>query len=174
MVVLMAHEVWRDVPGFEGLYIVSSEGNVMSLPRMAGRNGAIRNKSGAVLKQRTTPNGYLKVTLYKDGKPYQISVHRLVMLAFVGDSDLQVNHKDEDKTNNSLTNLEYLTGLENTRYSCCKPVECFNLETGETIKRYDAMCDAEVDGHDGGAISSACLGKHGFTHYHGVGWRYAT
>jgi hypothetical protein len=169
----MAQEVWRDVVGFEGLYIVSDHGNVMSLPRITGRNGAQRNRNGRMLTKTMTPNGYLKVTLYKAGKTYQINIHRLVMRAFVGPSELQVNHKDEDKTNNCLDNLEYMTGLENTRYSCCKPVECYDLETGEIIKRYGATCDAEVDGHDQGGVSSACLGKPGFEHYHGFGWRFA-
>lgn len=162
-------ELWRDVPGFGG-YIVSSYGQVMSLPRLRADGQPI---SGRILQQSITPNGYSKVTLFKEGIPNQISVHRLVMLAFVGPSDLQVNHKDENKTNNRLDNLEYLTGKDNTRYSCAEPVECYDLVTGITIKKYKAAADARQDGHNPGAISNVCLGKSGFRSHHGLGWRFA-
>lgn len=66
-----------------------------------------------ILKQRTTKDGYKRVGLYKNGKYLNFNVHRLVMLAFVEKSDLTVNHIDEDKTNNRLENLEYMTIKEN-------------------------------------------------------------
>ena len=174
----MAQEVWRDVVGYEGLYQVSNMGRVKSVERdvtVCTHCGShTRHRKEHVLTPRKAPNGYMGVGLYKDGVMRQFNVHRIVMLAFVGPSELQVNHKDEDKTNNRLDNMEYVTGLENTRYTCCKPVECYDLETGETIKRYQAGCDAEADGHDQSGVSAACLGKHGFERYHGFGWRFAT
>jgi len=169
----MAQELWRVIPGYENAYIVSSFGNVMSLPRARMQRGKMRMYSGKVLKPRITPNGYLKVTLYKDGVPKQESVHRLVMLAFVGPSDLQVNHIDEDKTNNHIDNLEYLSGYDNTRYTCSKPVESYDLETGATIKWYASASDVVEDGHDSGAVSNVCLNKKGYRSHHGMGWRFA-
>lgn len=169
----MAHELWRNIPGFEGKYIVSNYGNVMSLPRLRDFKGEKRPLSGRVLIQHKTPNGYLKVTLFSDGIAHQMNVHRLVMLAFVGPSDMQVNHKDEDKTNNHLDNLEYMTGFENTRYTCSKPVESYDLETGETVKTYASASDTRADGHEPGAISSVCLKKYGCKSHHGLGWRFA-
>lgn len=168
----MAHEVWRDVVGYEGLYIVSSFGNVMSLPHYRVKGGRKVLYSGKMMKQSMTPNGYMKVTLYKDGTAKQESVHRVVARAFIGESDLQVNHKNEVKTDNRIENLEYLSPEDNTRYTCCKSVESYDLETGETIKRYAGMVDAEQDGHDGGAISNVCLRKKGFLSHHGLGWRF--
>lgn len=168
----MAQELWRNIPGYEGMYIVSNFGNVMSLPRARMCHGTLRMYSGKLLKPRPVPNGYLKVTLYKDNVAKQESVHRLVMLAFAGPSDLQVNHKDEDKTNNHLDNLEYMTGFDNTRYTCCKPVESYDLKTGKTIKTYQSASDARADGYDAGAISSVCLNKYGCKSHHGVGWRF--
>ena len=170
----MAQELWRNVPGYEGMYIVSDAGRVMSLPRTRLFKGKETKQilPGRILKQSMTPNGYMKVTLFKDGKATQTSVHRIVMLAFVGPSELQVNHKDEDKTNNHLDNLEYMTGLDNTRYTCCKPVESYDLDTGETIKKYQSASDTCVDGYDSGAVSSVCLKRYGYKSHHGVGWRY--
>lgn len=170
----MAHEVWRDVVGYEGLYIVSNLGNIMSLPRFREKAGQKVYYCGRMLKQAITPNGYTKVTLFKDGTPKQTSVHRVVAQAFLGDSDLEVNHKNEIKTDNSVENLEYLSQRDNTRYTHCKPVESYDLETGETVKRYKGMVDAERDGHDGGAISNVCLRKKGFQSHHGLGWRFTS
>lgn len=170
----MAQELWRDVPGYEGKYIVSSTGKVMSLPRTRTIKGRQRPLSGRVLKQSVTPNGYAKVTLFKDGRAAQTSVHRIVMLAFVGPSNLQVNHKDENKLNNNLDNLEYMTGFDNTRYTCSKPVESYDLETGETIRVYASASDTRADGYNPGAISSVCLRKYGYNSHHGVGWRFSS
>lgn len=169
----MAQELWRNVPGYEGKYIVSNTGKVMSLPRTRMFQGKIRALPGRILKQSVTPNGYAKVTLLKNGVPSQVSVHRIVMLAFVGPSDLQVNHKDENKLNNNVENLEYLSGYDNTRYTCSKPVESYDLETGATIKWYASASDVVDDGHNSGAVSSVCLNKYGYRSHHGMGWRFA-
>ena len=170
----MTQELWRDIPGYEGMYIVSNTGKVMSLPRTRMFKGERRPLSGRMLKQSVTPNGYAKVTLFKNGQSKQVSVHRIVMLAFVGPSDLQVNHRDENKLNNNLDNLEYMSGLENTRYTCCKPVESYDLETGKTIKVYEGASDTRADGYAPGAVSSVCLKKYGYNSHHRVGWRFSS
>ena len=81
----MKYEQWKAVPGYEGLYEVSDLGRVRS------------SAHGKVLKQRASTRGYLRVGLTKDGRQTMKSVHRLVLLAFVGGSDMQVNHLNEQK-----------------------------------------------------------------------------
>jgi hypothetical protein len=97
-------EHWKDIPNYEGLYQVSNLGRVKSL-----KFGKER-----VLKPRCDSSGYVQVVLCKGGEKKDYRVHRLVMLAFVSESDLQVNHKSGIKTDNRLENLEYCTQSENT------------------------------------------------------------
>jgi len=105
-------EIWRDVAGYSGQYQVSNLGNVRNLNwRSAGR---IRQLSPCLDR-----DGYLSVCL-SDGKGSQKSyrVHRLVAEAFLDDFDssLQINHIDENKTNNSVSNLECVSSYENNNF----------------------------------------------------------
>ena len=96
-------EIWRDIKDYEGLYKVSNFGRVKSLNyRNTGRE--------KILQLNKTKNGYIRVCLWKDGKTKAFLVHRLVALAFIDNIDLKpcVNHIDEDKTNNSVENLEFV------------------------------------------------------------------
>lgn len=103
-------EVWRDIKDYEGLYQVSNLGDVRSLNY--NQTGEIK-----VLKQGNA-KGYKRVGLFKNGKTKQYSVHRLVALAFISNPDdlPMVNHKDEDKTNNNVNNLEWCTHEYNMSY----------------------------------------------------------
>lgn len=108
-------EEWRDVPGYEGWYQVSSKGRVRSLGRyVSGLHGSKRWHAGRILGP-TTCRGYKVVRLYKRGEGTDYRVHRLVLLAFVGPipDGHEVNHKDANKGNNALGNLEYATHQEN-------------------------------------------------------------
>lgn len=96
-------EHWRDVPNYEGLYRVSDLGRIKSLK--FGKDKILKSKCGS--------SGYLQVVLYKEGEKKYFLVHRLVMLVFIGESDLQVNHKNGIKADNKLENLEYCTGSQN-------------------------------------------------------------
>lgn len=118
-------EVWKDIKGFEGLYQVSNLGNIKHLPYSQpyiGRWGnlVIRKKKELMLKPAPMKrsNGYLGVTLYKNGKRCTRSVHRLVAEAFVPNPNNlpQVNHKDENKLNNESVNLEWCTSQYNINY----------------------------------------------------------
>lgn len=95
-------EEWKDIPGLEGKYMVSNLGRVKSLNYMG-------KGIEQVLKPGKTTKGYPKICLQNT----HYMVHRLVMLVFVGASPMQVNHKDGDKSNNCLSNLEYCTDSEN-------------------------------------------------------------
>src|SRR5690349_8071593 len=106
-------ENWKWVPGYEGLYEVSDLGQVKSHPRLVNRGKGTELTKEKMLKATYDGGGYQRVTLVKDGLLKTILLHRLVMLAFVGKSALQVDHKDEDKSNNRLSNLRYSTCREN-------------------------------------------------------------
>lgn len=116
----MANEVWLPIPGYAENYEVSDLGRVRSKDRHSlqkGRWGSAMTRFPAKeMRQSTTPGGYKYVCLSLNGVAVKHLVHRLVMLAFVGPSHLQCNHKDGDKSNNQLANLEYCTCTENLRH----------------------------------------------------------
>lgn len=109
-------EQWKLVPGYGDVYEVSDRGRVRSYSNYgAGRTKKLHPK---ILSQHTNSNGYMRVRLSSGVKGQSAKlVHRLVMLAFVGDSDLEVNHKNANRTDNRLENLEYLTVKENRNYA---------------------------------------------------------
>lgn len=104
-------ETWRDIEGYEGLYEVSNLGNVRSL-------NYLRTGKTKILKVRKYKNGYLYVDLCKNGKPKNFMIHRLVANAFISNPQNlpQVNHKDENKENNHVSNLEWCTCAYNLNY----------------------------------------------------------
>ncbi|MGP5931510.1 NUMOD4 domain-containing protein [Corynebacterium glyciniphilum] len=113
----MAEEEWRDIPGYESKYQVSTFGRVRSLDRYVNRKDGSRHfHKGGVLRHGTQPaNGYLYVTLYGEGKPWCVRVHQLVLRTFVraprpGE---ETRHLDGDPTNNRLENLAWGSHSEN-------------------------------------------------------------
>lgn len=90
-----------DIPGYAGRYSITPDGQVWSHINQKWLRSDVNN------------NGYHRVKLYGNQGYRKVGVHRLVMLAFVGPSDLQVNHKNGDKSDNRLENLEYCTSSEN-------------------------------------------------------------
>lgn len=150
-------EEWRDVVGYETRYEVSSTGKVFS------------HRCGRLLKQHKNPDGYYKVKLQKaNGEVHTCFVHRLVAIAFIPNPEDKetVNHKDTNKTNNNIDNLEWCTKGENTRHAwangCCKiteaqrewakkltqmgveknrqPIQC--ISNGEVIAKFRSISDA--------------------------------
>lgn len=103
-------ETWKSVSGFDG-YEISDRGRVRSFRR--------NNGQGRILKTETSDRGYKQVSLYKDGKQHQKSIHRLVAEAFIDNPEEKetVNHKDCDKTNNCVSNLEWMSKSENVRHA---------------------------------------------------------
>lgn len=102
----MENQNWAPVAGYEGLYEVSDAGNVY---------GIKKNK----LLRPGVSNGYLYVHLHKDSKGQSIRIHALVARAFIGErpEGYSINHKDCDKTNNDVSNLEYVTQAQNMRHA---------------------------------------------------------
>ena len=107
--------IWKDVKGYEGIYQVSNYGDIMRLPSYDSR-GHLRNAK--ILKQRTTRYGYKQLGLNKDGKETKYLVHRIVADAFLDNPNnfTDINHKDENKQNNFVSNLEWCNRKYNCRY----------------------------------------------------------
>lgn len=125
-------EIWKELPDFEGNYYVSNLGQIKSTPR--------KGSAGGIMKGTKDKKGYVVVTLRLNGQQYTKKLHRLIAEVFVPNPEglPEVNHKDEDKSNNRVDNLEwctteynheYGTRTERARIRCGKPIRC--KETGE-------------------------------------------
>jgi hypothetical protein len=116
-------EIWKDIIGYEGLYQISNLGRVKSLPRKFYlKNGKIHKAqlSELILKDRFSVKGYKAVVLRKDLTPKSYQIHRLVAFAFIGQPDLdrnQINHINGIKTDNQVSNLEWVNNRENMVHS---------------------------------------------------------
>lgn len=112
-------ETWKNIPGFD--YQVSSLGRVRSNERkVKTKGGAFRVAPPTVRSQIETTQGYRQVVLHKAGKRYRFSVHRLVLIVFVGEPpslEHQANHKNGKKNDNRPENLEWVTRVENMQHA---------------------------------------------------------
>lgn len=163
-------EIWRDVQGYKGLYQVSNLGRIKSLYR-----------NGLVLRGSVNNSGYRIVMLYKGGKHKNFLIHRLVAQTFIPNPEhlLQVNHKDENKSNNSVNNLEWCTNRYNNLYHDKakrtgikegKPVAQYTL-SGKLIKVWRSSHEAEKAGYHARHIGECCSGK--IKTHQGYIWRFA-
>lgn len=111
-VYIYSMEQWKAVAGYEGLYEVSNFGRVKSL-------GNDKKKKEKILSPGVNSREYLKIGLRKDRTRVTHSIHRLVAAAFIDNPDGKrtVNHKDGNKKNNNVTNLEWATDSENVKHS---------------------------------------------------------
>lgn len=109
----MVSEEWRPIPGYIGYYEASNLG------RVRRSRGGDNTWNGRVLKQSFDKDGYLLVTPCKRGRQETCKVHRLIAGTWLGrcPKNKQINHRDGDKTNNRIENLEYVSASENIRHA---------------------------------------------------------
>lgn len=169
------NEIWRDISSYEGLYQVSNLGNVKSL-------NYLRTGNERMLKPVKNRYGYLLVNLCKNGKTRLFKVHRLVAKAFIPNTNNKsdVNHKDENKANNCVDNLEWTTRKENINYgthnermskSKSKAVIQYSLD-GEFIRKWPSATQIKIElGFSQSHISDCCKGKQKTAY--GYIWKYA-
>lgn len=113
-------EIWKEIPGFDECF-ASNLGNIKTLDRTieysCGEKIVKRFVPGKIVNKRLMSKGYLAVFLHKDGVRQTFLVHRLVAITFLGNnSGLTVNHKDGNKLNNHISNLEWLSLEENIKH----------------------------------------------------------
>lgn len=179
-------EQWKTVKGYEGLYEVSNLGNVKSLNyRHTGRE--------RILKPGKVGGGYLQVQLCKNGKRKMLLVHRLVAAAFIPNPEglPEINHKDENKTNNCVENLEFCDAKYNNSYGTHNervataltnhPAKSKTVEASkypdfrEICLKFASTQEADRNGFNQGAVSTCCNGcycsKGNF--YKNLYWRFA-
>ena len=166
-------ENWQPVKGYDGMYEVSDLGRVKSL----------KYGNEKILKPLKNTHGYLHVSLCKDGQRKTIAVHRLVAEAFIQNpNNLEtINHKDEVKTNNAASNLEWMSQRDNINYGTrnkrmaetrSKSVLMFDKSTGELLATFPSLMEAgRATGINQGNICSCCNGK--YKSSGGYIWRYA-
>lgn len=185
---ILIQEVWKPVPNYEGLYDVSNFGRVKSL-NYCGRYNI------SILKIHKDKKGYFCVTLTKNHTRKTYKVHRLVYEAFNGTipDDMQVNHINEIKTDNSLWNLNLMTNQENCNYGrrnlnlskshigikrpymslkltngkLSKPVAQLTLDN-ELVKVWPSAAEAGRNGFVSSMVTACCRGKR-YKH-HGFRW----
>jgi hypothetical protein len=163
------YEKWKDIQGFENRYQVSDKGNVRALN--------FKRTGQTKLLKLNVHCGYYYVNLYEKGKYKTFRVHRLMALAFIENPQNKpfINHKDGNKLNNSLENLEWCTPKENTihalktglaqspkpRYGKAnhktKGVNQYSLD-GQFVKHWDCIRDAEK-AYKAHHISAVCKGQ---------------
>lgn len=108
--------IWADIPGYEGRYQINKNGDVRSL--VYYYSGYHKPRKTKILKPSQVRDGYLRVALTdSNGLVKFWLIHRLVLLTFIGASNLQVNHINGIKTDNRLVNLEYVTQSENMKHA---------------------------------------------------------
>lgn len=180
----MKKEIWKDIKGYEGLYQVSNLGRVRSLDRVVvDKNGRKLHYSGKIMTQNKTVDGYPNISLGTYDNKKTITIHRLVAEAFIPNplNLPQVNHKDEDITNNVWTNLEwcdngynvnYGTGNQRRRINTPKNKKIIQLTlNGDFVAEWQSLREAERHGFNHGNISQCLTGRRGA--YKGFIWKYA-
>lgn len=165
MIVINDEIIYKIIPQTNNRYYATSDGHIFD------------TKNNIFIAENENKRGWLNCHIWFNDKRITIGVHRLIMYAFNGISDLTVNHIDGDKHNNSIDNLEYMDRTEQNVHRSKvlkkgnrKSVYCFeNNKIYETIK--DACDDLNII-YANSHISEICKGKYGFKSSHGYHFKY--
>lgn len=171
-------EEWRDVVGYEGLYIVSNAGRVASLP--------VGYRRGRVLKMPLSSHGYPSVCLTKDKHGKKIAVHRIVALAWIPNPNhySQVDHIDGNRANPIVSNLRWCSLIMNQNYPLAKLNKSLSIrkdksksieivcldDAGKLVKVYPKLMRVIEDGHLLQSVWKCLKGKK--IHHHNYRWLY--
>lgn len=174
-------EIWRDIQGFEGFYQVSNMGRVRSRDRLiVYSNGRHRHFKGQLIRPVKTNSGYWQIRMKKNERVTHEYVHRLVAKAFIPNPKglPEINHKDENRLNNQVANLEWTDRLGNINYgnrskkfavSRGFKVGQFTLD-GKLIRAYYSTHEAGRHGYCQASVSKCARGKS--KSYKGYIWKY--
>ena len=168
-------EIWIDIQEYEGLYQVSNYGNVRTLSYK--KTGIVKN-----LNYRLDGGGYAKVALYKNGIAKQYSVHRLVAIHFIENplNLREVNHIDGNKTNNHISNLEWVTAKSNSSHAVISKLRIlptykvlqYSLDH-VLIKEWNSVYEiCQTYSYDASVIYKSCEEK--LKHAYGYIWKYGS
>lgn len=168
-------EVFKDITGYEGLYQISNLSNVKSKERIVIRENGVRlSIKETILTPAVGNHGYKVVVLNKNGIRKQVLIHRLVAEAFIPNPNnyREVNHKDGNKLNNDVSNLEFCTYSENLKHAyknnLRKTKKYICVETG---KEYSSTIEIEkLTGISRQHITQCCKGTRKTTG--GYHWKY--
>ena len=178
-------EVWKPVPGYENLYEISDHGRVKSLAKDVKFNGCIRHQKEIIMSPQKDMFGYFKVQLHKDGIMKTCKIHRLVAEAFIPNPEHYrcINHKDEVKTNNHVSNLEWCTHKYNSNYGTGKnrgsekrkkKVAQYDLN-GKFVATYNSIGDASMQtGLCSNGIGQCCSKNKKYSTVGGFIWKFVT
>lgn len=183
-------EVWKDIKDYEGFYQVSNMGRIKSLARTRKTKGnGIYHIKESILKQSITKKGYLRINLTKNSQGRKFQVHRLVAQTFISNPENkpQVNHINEDKTDNRVSNLNWMTDKENSNWgtaikrakqtkidrgivqALCKTVLQYDLD-GNFIKEWNSTQETGKGGFNRGHVAACCRGEE--RQHKGYIWKY--
>lgn len=181
----LLHEEWRDIKGYEKLYLISNYGRVKSLEKVSKINGRIYPTK--ILKCHIGTKKYLDVELCKNGTSKRHRIHRLVAECFIPNPENkpQINHEDCNKQNNRIDNLSWNTNSENQKHAFinglnsrkkygesprAKKVNQYDLD-GNLVREWDSVIRIKNEkGYSDGLICQCCKGK--YNKAYGYVWRY--
>lgn len=164
-------EVWKDIPGYEELYEINNIGKIKTKERtFVDKMGRNYLKKSILCNSNDDGKGYLQIVLTKNGKRKSFKIHKLVAKTFIPNPNNlpQVNHKDENKENNNVDNLEWCTRKYNINYGTrnyrctrhrLRKINQYNLDN-IFIKKYNSLKEAgEQTNIKYQNISSCCRNK---------------